>query len=202
MPKPEARPAKRVAGRSKFRLPERAPRAAEVNPLRELLQEARAQEEAVALGESQAPSTPANYDTGVAETRTRRVNKRRAAKRDVASRAPSEGLETFETFSARWSAILRPGQLKVCRALFEMSYALGRADCFTSMPKLAEAAGLKERQCYYVVAQLEALGFVERPEIFNTSTLKGTVFQLHAEPLPASARAARLYYVGNEKREE
>src|SRR5215211_3561347 len=46
MAEPKIRPAKREAGKSKFRLPERAPRPVEENPLRELLKEAKAQEEA------------------------------------------------------------------------------------------------------------------------------------------------------------
>ena len=86
----------------------------------------------------------------------------------------------------------------VCRALFEMTYEEGRAECFTSMPKLAEAAGLKERQCYNVVGQLELLGFIERPEVFNTSTQKGTIFRLHLEPRPAASRAERRYHIGGE----
>src|SRR5215211_3101889 len=47
MAEPKIRPAKREAGKSKFRLPERAPRPAEENPLRELLKEAKAQEAAL-----------------------------------------------------------------------------------------------------------------------------------------------------------
>lgn len=86
----------------------------------------------------------------------------------------------------------------VCRALFEMTYELGRTECFTSMPKLAAAAGLKERQCYNVVTQLEQLGFIERPEIFNTPTKKGTIFRLHLSPQPLTAAAHRRYHIGGE----
>jgi hypothetical protein len=84
----------------------------------------------------------------------------------------------------------------VCRALFEMTYELGLTECFTSMPKLAEAAGIKERQCYNVVSQLELLGFIERPEIFNTPTQKGTIFRLYMEPRPPAARSERRYHIG------
>ena len=96
---------------------------------------------------------------------------------------------TFAEFSRRWSPILRSGQMGVCRALFALTYEAGQTECFTSMPRLAEAAGLKERQCYNVVSQLELLGFIERPEIFNTPTQKGTVFRLNVEPRPPSDRA-------------
>jgi hypothetical protein len=87
----------------------------------------------------------------------------------------------------------------VCRALFEMTYEQGRTECFTSMPKLAEAAGIKERQCYNVVGQLELLGFIERPDIFNTPTQKGTIFRLYMEPRPPAVRAARRYHIGGDE---
>ena len=89
----------------------------------------------------------------------------------------------------------------VCRALFEMTHEVGQTDCFTSMPRLAQAAGLKERQCYNVVAQLELLGFIERPEVYNTSTQKGTIFRLYMEPRPPASRAERRYHIGGEGQE-
>ena len=86
--------------------------------------------------------------------------------------------------------------MSVCRVLFEQTHAAGRAECFTSMPKLAAAAGLKERQCYNVVAQLEQLGFIERPEIFNTPTKKGTIFRLFLSPRDPADGAKRRYHIG------
>jgi hypothetical protein len=88
----------------------------------------------------------------------------------------------------------------VCRALFEMTYEQGLTECFTSMPKLAEVAGIKERQCYNVVGQLELLGFIERPDIFNTPTQKGTVFKLYMEPRPPAARSERRYHIGSDEK--
>jgi hypothetical protein len=67
------------------------------------------------------------------------------------------------------------------------------------MPRLAAAAGLKERQCYNVVAQLELLGFIERPEIFNTPTKKGTVFRLFLTPQVPAAGLNRRYHIGGEE---
>jgi hypothetical protein len=67
------------------------------------------------------------------------------------------------------------------------------------MPKLAAAAGLKERQCYNVVAQLELLGFIERPEIFNTPTKKGTVFRLFLSPQTPAVEPNRRYHIGGEE---
>src|ERR687894_239826 len=187
MAEPKIKPAKREAGKSKFRLPERAPRPVEENPLRELLKEAKAQEEAALETKPRATrDTPVKKVAGVPT----------AVSSEVAGEAPPI---TFAEFSKRWSPILRSGQMGVCRALFEMTHEAGLTECFTSMPKLAQAAGIKERQCYNVVGQLELLGFIERPEVFNTSTQKGTIFRLNLEPRPPSDRAERRYHIGGER---
>ena len=205
MAEPKIKPAKREAGKSKFRLPERTPRPVEENPLRELLKEAKAQEEA---RESRAPqplhNTPARKIAGVQTPAKKEPFDTPVTSKagvPVAGRQES-GVETaaigFAEFSRRWAPILRSGQMGVCRALFEMTYEVGQTECFTSMPRLAEAAGLKERQCYNVVGQLELLGFIERPEVFNTSTQKGTIFRLHLEPRPPASRVERRYHIGGE----
>lgn len=209
MAEPKVKPAKREAGKSKFRLPERAARPVEENPLRELLKEAKAQEAALEPEASSLSSqdTPARKIAGVQSP----PEKEQFATPVISSAGVSEVSEdeivtespaiTFAEFSRRWSPILRSGQMGVCRALFEMTFEVGQVECFTSMPKLAEAAGLKERQCYNVVGQLELLGFIERPEIFNTSTQKGTIFRLHMEPRPPASRVERRYHIGGEGNE-
>ena len=205
MAEPKIKPAKREAGKSKFRLPERAPRPVEENPLRELLKEAKAQEEAALEPKARtARDTPVKKIAGVHVAPKNEIidtpaisgaGVLSAETADVTSNALPI---TFAEFSRRWSPILRSGQMGVCRALFEMTYEAGLTECFTSMPRLAEAAGLKERQCYNVVGQLELLGFIERPEIFNTPTQKGTIFRLNIEPRPPSDRAERRYHIGGE----
>jgi hypothetical protein len=205
MAEPKIRPAKREAGKSKFRLPERAPRPIEENPLRELLKEAKAQEEAALEPQARTTrDTPVKKIAGVRVTPKKEAIDTPASDIAGVSSAATSGVATearpitFAEFSRRWSPILRSGQMGVCRALFEMTYEAGLTECFTSMPRLAEAAGLKERQCYNVVGQLELLGFIERPEIFNTPTHKGTVFRLNVEPRPPSDRAERRYHIGGE----
>jgi hypothetical protein len=205
MAEPKIKPAKREAGKSKFRLPERAARPVEENPLRELLKEAKAQEEAAL-----EPNARTTRDTPVKKIAGVRVAPKKEAVETpaplIAGVSSAETTEitaesppiTFAEFSRRWSPILRSGQMGVCRALFELTYDAGLTECFTSMPRLAEAAGLKERQCYNVVGQLELLGFIERPEIFNTPTQKGTIFRLNLEPRPPSDRAERRYHIGGE----
>lgn len=208
MAEPKTKPERRVAGRSKFRLPERPPRVVETNPLREILQEAKAQEEALAKQATQVHPTPAKRVAGVAQsssTITRDTPARNIAgvsRPDTArpTSAPEKVAEiSFAEFSRRWSPILRSGQMSVCRVLFDLTYEVGQTECFTSMPKLAAAAGLKERQCYNVVAQLELLGFIERPEIFNTPTKKGTVFRLFLSPQTPPAGSNRRYHIGGEE---
>ena len=205
MAEPKIKPAKREAGKSKFRLPERVPRPVEENPLRELLKEAKAQEAALEPKASQSLfDTPVRKIAGVQTPSKNRASNTPAMSNAGVSIADNNELIvespsiSFAEFSKRWSPILRSGQMGVCRALFEMTYEVGQTECFTSMPKLAEAAGLKERQCYNVVGQLELLGFIERPEVFNTSTQKGTIFRLHMEPRPLQSRSERRYHIGGE----
>lgn len=209
MAQTKTKPARREAGKSKFRLPERQPRVVETNPLREILQEARAQEEAL-TAKAQSP-TPAKKITGVGRAASTQSPSKKGASSTPApniagvskdtSPSPVSATHFFGDFSKRWSPILRSGQMSVCRALFEMTYSLGLSECFTSMPKLAAAAGLKERQCYNVVSQLEQLGFIDRPEIYNTPTKKGTVFRLHLAPQFNPSGPGRRYHIGGEDSE-
>lgn len=210
MSDPKAKPEKREAGRSKFRLPERGPRPVEESPLRALLKEAKEQEAEAAGAKPLKPNvasprvTPAKQVAGVGKTLVVKPLAVTPATVIAGVTPPARGASsesqsyTFAEFSRRWSPILRSGQMGICRALFEMTYASGQTECFTSMPKLALAAGIKERQCYNVVGQLELLGFIERPDIFNTPTQKGTVFRLHLEPRPPSSTSERRYHIGGE----
>lgn len=208
MAEPKTKPERRVAGKSKFRLPERPPRVVEINPLREILQEAKAQEEALKKPTPQPQNTPAKRIAGVRQSAnivardTPAQNIAGVSKSIAARSAPAPDKVTtisFGDFSKRWSPILRSGQMSVCRVLFELIYEVGQTECFTSMPKLAIAAGLKERQCYNVIGQLELLGFIERPEIFNTPTKKGTVFRLFLTPQPPAFEANRIYHIGGDE---
>src|SRR5689334_11986104 len=125
MAEPKIKPAKREAGKSKFRLPERAPRPIEENPLRELLKEAKAQEEAALEPEARTThDTPVKKIAGVRVTPRKEVIHTPASQiAGVSSRETAEAVVeslsiTFAEFSRRWSPILRSGQMSVCRALF------------------------------------------------------------------------------------
>jgi hypothetical protein len=203
MAETKVKPAKRVAGKSKFRLPDRTPRVAEINPLRELLQEAKAQEEATVSNSLTEDNTPVKQIAGVSQfptpsraLDTTSANTGKGPVRLHDAKSNTGNVDSFEDFAKRWAPILRSGQMSVCRILYEMTYVLGQTECFTSMPKLAAAAGLRERQCYNIIAQLELLGFIERPDIYNTPTKKGTVFRLYLSPQAPSG--SRRYHIGGE----
>lgn len=90
--------------------------------------------------------------------------------------SPDSG--AFDAHFGQWRPFLSEAQMCVLEALFNMTHARGVGECLSSMPKLAAAAGVSERQTYNVVKELEKNGFIERPETFNTPTKKGTVFRL------------------------
>lgn len=91
---------------------------------------------------------------------------------------------SFEEFAERWKHGLRKGQLKVCEVLYQKTYAVGRTECVTSFSELGRLSGLKMRQCFNIIAQLEALRFVERSRSASTSNKKdqGSVIRFHLYP--------------------
>jgi hypothetical protein len=92
---------------------------------------------------------------------------------------PRERSVAFEGHFEQWRPFLTEGQMCILEALYDMTHAKGTDTCMSSMPKLAAASGVSERQTYNVVKELERHGFIERPETFNTPTKKGTIFRLH-----------------------
>jgi hypothetical protein len=92
----------------------------------------------------------------------------------LAEHVPAQdmAISSFEEFAERWKHGLRKGQLKVCEVLYQKTYALGTAECITSFSELGRLSGLKMRQCFNIIAQLEALKFVERAKSESTSNKK------------------------------
>ncbi|GEM_PF-1953225 len=201
-PKPQTR----VAGASKFRLPERPQRIVESNPMRDILDEAKAQE-VENLSVIDTPVRNIAVVSRLIPVESNKIVEKDTPARNVAGVSPTARKKVvtlevknkeFEDFRKRWSPLLRAGQMKVCEALYLLTYAEGKEDCFTSMPKLATIAGLKERQCYNIVAQLEALRFIERPEVYNTPMKKGTVFRFYLNPQFSETEAKRRYHIGSD----
>lgn len=99
---------------------------------------------------------------------------------------PREGaVSSFEEFAERWKHGLRKGQLKICEVLYQKTYAVGQTECVTSFSELGRLSGLKMRQCFNIIAQLEALRFVERARSSSTSNKKdqGSVIRFHLYPV-------------------
>jgi DNA-binding MarR family transcriptional regulator len=100
----------------------------------------------------------------------------------------------FEAHFGQWRPFLSEAQICVLEALYNMTHVKGVSECLTSMPKLAAAAGVSERQTYNVVKELERNGFIERPETFNTPTKKGTVFRLLLSRRTTPGPERRYYF--------
>jgi hypothetical protein len=94
-------------------------------------------------------------------------------------------ISSFEEFAERWKHGLRKGQLKICEVLYQKTYAVGQTECVTSFSELGRLSGLKMRQCFNIIAQLEALRFVERSRSEATSNKKdqGSVIRFHLYPV-------------------
>lgn len=91
---------------------------------------------------------------------------------------------SFEEFVNRWRHGLRKGQFKVCEVLYQKTHAVGTTECVTSFSELARLSGLKMRQCFNIISQLEALGFVERNRSLTSSNKKdqGSLIRFHLFP--------------------
>lgn len=100
----------------------------------------------------------------------------------------------FKEYFGQWEPFLTEGQVKVLRALFEMTHAIGRSECLTSTSRLAAAAGMSVRQTSAIARDLEKLGFISRPETFNTRTKKGTVFELFLTRQNSPSTPKRHYH--------
>lgn len=115
---------------------------------------------------------------------------------EIRDESPSPDAGAFDAHFYQWRPFLSEAQMCVLEALYNMTHARGVDECLTSMPKLAAASGISERQTYNVVKDLEKNGFIERPETYNTPTKKGTVFRLllsrRTTPGPE-----RQYYFGD-----
>jgi hypothetical protein len=122
----------------------------------------------------------------------------------LSTRASTEGtaIISLGEFVARWGMILRSGsrvgKLRICEVLYENTYAAGVDTFFTSYEKLAKLTGIEKKQCSVNIKQLEALGFVERLNIFNTATKQGTEFKLHLNPIPPGERRTPRYHCYDE----
>lgn len=141
---------------------------------------------------AEAPLTPPREAVAPPPARARRASSAPAAQPNIEHSTPAvqelvieDGvIPSFEEFVERWKHGLRKGQLKVCEALYQKTYAIGQTECVTSFAELGRLSGLKMRQCFNIIAQLEALRFVERSRSACTSNKKdqGSVIRFHLYP--------------------
>lgn len=95
-------------------------------------------------------------------------------------------ITSFSDFAERWKHGLRRGQLKICEVLFQKTHAIGTTHCVTSFSELGRLSGLKMRQCFNIIAQLEALRFIERVKSEATSNKKDQGSVIFFYPFPKS----------------
>lgn len=123
---------------------------------------------------SRAPKVPTEGGTNEGAT----LDVQKVDSRDVS-------VSSFEEFAERWRHGLRKGQLKICEVLYQKTYAVGQTECVTSFSELGRLSGLQMRQCFNIIAQLEALRFVERARSSSTSNKKdqGSVIRFYLYPV-------------------
>lgn len=136
-------------------------------PLEELkVKESRARRaEAPAPVKPTEPTSPGHHAPRVPAPRAER-------KARLAADTQDRSISSFAEFDERWRHGLRKGQLKLCEVLYQKTYAVGQTECVTSFSELSRLSGLKMRQCFNIIAQLEALKFVERTKATGTSNKK------------------------------
>lgn len=189
MAAPKEKRPDRVAGKRKFELPPRETRVITDNPVRDLLQEIGREAGAteplapplIEAPQPQIPAVPQLREVRKGKVRTPRT--RTPGETRMTTSVVVERGASFEHFRQKYGPLLGRSRLAVCEALYDLSHGLGQQECFYSVGKLAEATGFTDRYLFKLVGQLESYGFIEKVEIFNTATKKGTLFRLHLEPV-------------------
>ena len=69
-----------------------------------------------------------------------------APQAEVEEATPPPVAGVFDAHFGQWRPFLSEAQMCVLEALYNMTHAKGVSECLTSMPKLAAAAGVSERQ--------------------------------------------------------
>ncbi len=187
---PKEKKSARVAGKRKFELPPREVRVVEDNPVRELLLSI---QPPVVTNPSAIPQQPEGAQLKIVEPYSNPITSdgKQSKKQTIKARTELDKQQytsttrgqDFDYFKRKYERLLGNAQMIICEAVYNLSLGLGNPDCFYSIGKLAQETGFTERYIFRLVGQLEALGFIEKVETFNTATKKGTVFCLHLEPL-------------------
>jgi hypothetical protein len=186
---PKEKKTTRVAGKRKFELPPREIRVVDDNPVRELLLSIQppivSDPPAVIQRQENAPLKIVEPYIQPA-TPNLKPSKKQGVKAtsnpDKQRQSSIARGQDFDYFKRKYERLLGKARMIVCEAIYDLSLGLGNPDCFYSVGKLAQETSFTERYIFKLVGQLEALGFIEKVETFNTATKKGTIFRLHLEP--------------------
>lgn len=186
---PKEKKATRVAGKRKFELPPRETRVVDDNPVRELLlslQPPAVADVPIALPQSEiSPLRIVEPQSKPAPSNRQQPKKQKEqVKNDLVIQQQSNVArgQDFDYFRRKYERLLGKARMIVCEAIYDLSLGVGNPNCFYSIGKLAQETGFTDRYIFKLVGQLEALGFIEKVETFNTATKKGTIFRLHLEP--------------------
>lgn len=97
---------------------------------------------------------------------------------------PSSSIKelSWDDFERTFKKRLSKSQLKICRVLFEKTYALSLESCLIRTRDLMELSQVKGRTVYYALNELESAGFIARGMIYNTPTKKGQIISFYPNP--------------------
>jgi hypothetical protein len=128
-------------------------------------------------------STPAGGKEADQEPRGSR-NRFPESSGDAASLPSVSGFTaSFETWLKRWSPWLkRGGSVKVCKAFYDLTHALGSDQCFTSNTAIMEITQLSRAQCIRNIHSLIDMGFLEELGESNNREAKGTLYRFNLVP--------------------
>jgi hypothetical protein len=108
--------------------------------------------------------------------------------------APNQIQITWEEFEASFKKRVSKSQLKICKVLFDKTYALGLESCLVRTRDLMEMSGVKGRTMYYALSELENAGFIKRGVVYNTPTKKGQVVSFYPTPQLKRSESERSFH--------
>lgn len=108
----------------------------------------------------------------------------------------SSGTEevSWDDFERTFKKRLSKSQLKICRVLFEKTYALGVESCLIRTRDLMELSQVMGRTIYYALNELESAGFIARGMIYNTPTKRGQVISFYPTPKIRRGEGERSFH--------
>jgi hypothetical protein len=105
----------------------------------------------------------------------------------------------FDDFENSFRKRLSKGQLRVCKVIFERTYAIGATTCLIRVTDLMEQAQVKRRNLFLSLNELEKAGFIERGAVYNTPTKKGMEISFYPVPQIKKTPALRAFHYFDEE---